>query len=88
MSWERYVTPLYQHLMHSEMATLGFIGIPLSIPCPIPYFEAQAIFLAEAWAGGGDLPPAAERTAWVEARRITVGARMQVPLVLWAHGWE
>ena len=47
---KRLVTPLYQHLMHVEMPSLGFIGIPLAVPCPIPFFECQAAYLAEAWA--------------------------------------
>ena len=39
---QRRVTPLYQHLLHARLPTLGFVGIPLSVPCPIPFFECQA----------------------------------------------
>ena len=38
---QRHVTPLYQHLLHAARPGLGFIGIPLSVPCPIPFFECQ-----------------------------------------------
>ena len=38
----RHTTPLYQHLLHARRPSLGFIGIPLAVPCPIPFFETQA----------------------------------------------
>ena len=47
---KRLVTPLYQHMQHATKPTLGFVGIQLSVPCPIPFFECQAAYLAEAWA--------------------------------------
>ena len=52
----RSVTPLYQHAIHATRPTLGFVGIQLSVPCPIPFFECQAAFIAEEWAR-----PAGER---------------------------
>lgn len=78
---ERYVTPLFQHLLHATRPTLGFIGIPLAVPCPIPFFECQAAYLAEFWARPSDGPaalaPTAERVEWVEQRRELVGDRPQ-----------
>jgi hypothetical protein len=49
---DRYIGPLYQHIIHADRPTLAFIGIPLSVPCPIPFFECQARFLANFWAEG------------------------------------
>ena len=73
---ERFVTPLYQHLMHAHRPTLGFIGVPLAVPCPIPFFECQAAYLAEAWARppASPLTTAAYREAWVKDRIAAVGA--------------
>ena len=48
-SGQRHVTPLYQHLLHASIPTLGFVGVPLSIPCPMPYFAAQARYIAACW---------------------------------------
>ena len=50
---QRHVTPLYLHLLHAEIPSLGFIGVPLSVPCPIPFFEIQAAYLGEHWAFDG-----------------------------------
>ena len=71
----RYVSPLYRHMLHAKTPTLAFIGIPLSIPCPIPFFEAQTTYLAEQWARDGGLSTEEERVAWVEERDQLVGAR-------------
>ena len=75
---QRLVTPLYQHLLHASRPTLGFVGIPLNVPCPIPYFECQAAYVAEAWARGPgsaeELTSEAEREAWVERRLAAVRA--------------
>jgi len=57
--------------MHARRPTLGFVGVPLAVPCPIPFFECQAAFLAEHWArpegndGPGALSSADERERWV-----------------------
>jgi hypothetical protein len=79
MHWQRFVSPLYLHLLHAQRPGLGFLGIPLSIPCPIPFFEAQARFLGAHWASPASEPRTseAEQTAWVEARRALVGERSQ-----------
>lgn len=44
--------------------------------CPIPFFECQAAYIAEAWARPPDaaLTTQAEREAWVSARLATVAA--------------
>jgi len=86
----RAVTPLYQHLQHATRPTLGFIGVQLSVPCPIPFFECQAAYLAEAWAR----PPAepmtseAEREAWVAQRleSVTASGREQDLHYTSSHG--
>ena len=72
---ERYVTPLYEHLQHARLPTLGFIGVPLAVPCPIPFFECQAAYLAEAWARpeGALLASEEARAEWVEQRLADVG---------------
>ena len=72
---KRWVTPLYEHLQHARRPTLGFIGIPRAVPCPIPFFECQAAYLAEAWSRppGEELTSEAERDAWVAARLDAVG---------------
>ena len=78
---ERFVTPLHQHVVHASMPTLGFVGIPLSVPCPIPFFECQAAYLAEQWARSDEAlhsPDAvATRGGWVAAMREAVGGRSQ-----------
>ena len=76
---KRLVTPLYQHLMHVERPSLGFIGIPLAVPCPIPFFECQAAYLAEAWARPDDddaqqLVSLGERQGWVSKRLSAVSS--------------
>merc|ERR1719498_1779859 len=65
---ERYVKPLFQHVLHATRPTLGFVGISLNVPCPIPFFECQAAYVAEAWARGpsDELAPKEEREAWVQ----------------------
>lgn len=78
---ERFVAPLHRHILHARAPTLAFVGIPLSVPCPIPFFECQAAYLAEEWARGDDElhAPAetARREGWVAALRAAVGARPQ-----------
>ena len=51
------------------------MGVPLAVPCPIPYFECQAAFLAEHLARPADAPMTgeAEREAWLEQRKEAVG---------------
>jgi cation diffusion facilitator CzcD-associated flavoprotein CzcO len=76
MHWQRSVSPLYLHLLHAQRPGLAFLGIPLSIPCPIPFFEAQARFLGAHWATTATQSEA-EQMAWVETRRMLVGERPQ-----------
>lgn len=72
----RAVTPLYLHLQHSRRPSLGFMGIQLSVPCPLPFFECQAAYLAEVWAlpPGEEMASLEERCAWVETRLATTAA--------------
>lgn len=76
----RYVAPLYQHIVHARFPSLFFLGIPLAVPCPIPFFEAQARFMA-AYLSGAVSPDAAttrsQREAWVLGRFNAVGERTQ-----------
>lgn len=72
----RYVAPLYQHVIHCHWPTLCFIGIPMSVPTPIPLFEAQARFVA-AHLSGSVASTREERETWVAKRRKAVGARTQ-----------
>jgi len=78
---ERSATPLYQHIMHASKPTLAFVGIPLSVPCPIPFFECQAAYLAEQWSRPDTQLAApdetAEREKWVASMRRAVGNRSQ-----------
>ena len=71
----RAVTPLYRHMLHASRPTLGFVGIQLSVPCPIPFFECQAAYIAEAWARSPTDSPLStreEREAWVAERVAAV----------------
>lgn len=71
----RSCRPLFLHLQHAERPTLGFVGIQLAVPCPIPTFEAQARYLGEAWATDeGALTPLDDRRSWVAQRLATVEA--------------
>eukprot|EP00808_Paulinella_micropora_P021721 g9528.t1 len=46
---QRFVAPLYQHVLHTSIPSLAFIGLPSSIPAPMLMFEAQARFVASEW---------------------------------------
>ena len=71
----RSCRPLFLHLQHAERPTLGFVGIQLAVPCPIPTFEAQSRYLGEAWANPeGALTSREERQRWVAQRLATVEA--------------
>ena len=89
---KRYVTPLYQHMLHVSRPSLGFVGVPLAVPCPIPYFECQAYFMAEHLARGGgggsgdgsgdELTTEEERARWLEQRMEAVGFETGRPMDL------
>lgn len=83
---QRHVTPLYEHLMHAQQPTLGFIGIPLSVPCPIPFFEIQAAYLGEHWATPQGLTAEAERCDWVPKRLASIEPRWQDTHLMGAPG--
>lgn len=36
-----FVEPLWMQAVHARRPTLCFIGMPLAVPCPVPFFEAQ-----------------------------------------------
>eukprot|EP00658_Telonema_sp_P-2_P059685 TRINITY_DN48832_c0_g1_i2.p1 TRINITY_DN48832_c0_g1~~TRINITY_DN48832_c0_g1_i2.p1 ORF type:complete len:339 (+),score=72.19 TRINITY_DN48832_c0_g1_i2:74-1018(+) len=76
MRWGRFVTPLYQHIVHATKPTLAFIGIPLMVPCPIPLFEVQSRFLAMEW-GLPARRTTHERESWVLSRERAVEPRSQ-----------
>ncbi|CAK0863201.1 unnamed protein product [Prorocentrum cordatum] len=69
----RYVAPLFMHVLHARRPSLGFIGVPLSVPVPIPLFEAQARFVAAHLRNQSTSTE--QRGAWVAARRAAVGER-------------
>lgn len=71
----RYVAPLHQHIVHARRPSLSFVGVPLSVPCPMPLFEAQAHFLSARLRR--PVEDTAARLAWVEARFALVGDRLQ-----------
>jgi len=85
----RYIEPLWMHVVHSRRPSLSFLGVPLHVPCPIPFIEAEsrlvASFLRRSTAPG----PAelAEMQAWVSARRETVAARSQDMHVMDENVW-
>ena len=86
----RAVTPLYLHMQHAVHPTLGFVGIHLAVPCPIPFFECQAAYLAEAWARPPveELSTADERAQWVASRlaRVEASGREQDLHYTSSHG--
>ncbi len=75
----RRVTPLYLHMQHARRPSLAFIGIQLAVPCPIPFFECQAAYLAEVWAQppGSDTTTLEERCAWVEDRLSRIASSVR-----------
>jgi len=81
----RYVAPLYMHVLHARRPSLGFVGVPLAVPCPIPLFEAQARFLAARFRHNEST--VAEREAWVAERRAVVGDRSQDMHFLSGGAW-
>lgn len=85
---ERFVTPLYEHIIHASRPTLGFIGIPLAVPCPIPFFECQAAYFAEhlARAARDEMTTSDERETWVADRASAIGDRKQDMHVTGAAG--
>jgi len=64
----RSVEPLFLHLQHVERPTLGFVGVQLAVPCPIPFFEAQALYLAEEWAAPGGIAAVEDKRRWLAER--------------------
>jgi thioredoxin reductase len=52
---DNLITPLYQHLLHIEQPTLGFIGVPLKV-IPFPLFEMQAKWFAAVLTGSALTP--------------------------------
>jgi len=86
---ERYVSPLYLHVLHARLPSLCFIGVPLAVPCPIPLFEAQARFAAAFLRGDATAAATkATREAWVAARRESVGERLQDMHFLGGSSWD
>lgn len=82
----RYVAPLFMHVLHARRPSLGFIGVPLSVPVPIPLFEAQARLVAAHLRSPGTT--AEEREAWVAARRAAVGERTMDLHFLAGDAWS
>jgi hypothetical protein len=66
---------LHQHLLHASRPTLGFVGIPLAVPCPVPFFECQAAYIAEHLArpAGRAMTSEPQRTAWLQGQMEAVG---------------
>mmetsp|Transcript_54039 Transcript_54039/g.126843 ORF Transcript_54039/g.126843 Transcript_54039/m.126843 type:complete len:509 (-) Transcript_54039:195-1721(-) len=64
-SENRYVAPLYQHVIHARRPSLSFVGIPLAVPCPVPLFEAQSYFAASHLSASWTTER--ERLQWVDA---------------------
>merc|ERR1712194_843050 len=71
----RSVAPLYEHIIHAQRPSLCFMGVPLAVPCPVPFFEAQARFLAAHLCR--NFTSREEREAWVSERLTAVGERPQ-----------
>ena len=66
---------MHQHLLHASRPTLGFVGIPLAVPCPVPFFECQAAYIAEHLArpAGRAMTSEPQRTAWLQGQMEAVG---------------
>lgn len=58
-----WVRKLYEHILYIEDPTLAFLGIPQRI-VPFPVAEAQAAFVARAWADRLALPCREEMLEW------------------------
>eukprot|EP00746_Dinoflagellata_sp_MGD_P016225 gnl/MRDRNA2_/MRDRNA2_136504_c0_seq1.p1 gnl/MRDRNA2_/MRDRNA2_136504_c0~~gnl/MRDRNA2_/MRDRNA2_136504_c0_seq1.p1 ORF type:complete len:480 (+),score=61.95 gnl/MRDRNA2_/MRDRNA2_136504_c0_seq1:52-1491(+) len=83
---QRYVSPLYMHVVHSKRPSLCFMGVPLHVPAPIPLFEAEARFIAARWCyDGTHEEDISLMEAWVAARKASVGERSQDIHVVDAH---
>mmetsp|Transcript_75196 Transcript_75196/g.201933 ORF Transcript_75196/g.201933 Transcript_75196/m.201933 type:complete len:288 (+) Transcript_75196:165-1028(+) len=82
----RYVAPLFMHVLHARRPSLGFIGVPLSVPVPIPLFEAQARFVAAHLRNQSTSTE--QRGAWVAARRAAVGERPMDMHFLAGDAWS
>ncbi|KAH9886366.1 putative flavin dependent monooxygenase [Xylariomycetidae sp. FL2044] len=63
-----YARRLYEHVLYIDDPTLAFLGIPQRV-VPLPISEAQAGFVARAWADRLPLPARAEMEEW-EARML------------------
>ena len=66
---DAFILDEYQGSDHSP------VGIPLAVPCPIPFFECQSAFVAEHWARPRD-GPAAPREALVPQPLDDAGHRV------------
>eukprot|EP00808_Paulinella_micropora_P013064 g41786.t1 len=74
---QRFVAPLYQHVLHTSIPSLAFIGLPSSIPAPMLMFEAQARFVASEWSKQKLSSSEAVRVQWVQERFKQAGTRKQ-----------
>lgn len=87
----RYVAPVHMHVVHARRPSLCFLGLPLSVPVPMPLFEAQSLFIATHFSqqllGNGEAGRA-EREAWVAARRAAVGDRTMDMHFLANESWR
>lgn len=57
---DNFVSPLYQDVLHVELPSLAFIGVPFRV-VPFPLFAVQARWFARLLAGRFVLPTAAQR---------------------------
>ena len=62
-------------MLHASRPTLSFVGIPLAVPCPVPFFECQAAYIAEHLArpAGRAMTSEPQRTAWLQGQMEAVG---------------
>ena len=72
---QRSTLRLHQHMLHASRPTLSFVGIPLAVPCPVPFFECQAAYIAEHLArpAGRAMTSEPQRTAWLQGQMEAVG---------------
>ncbi|XP_076470292.1 uncharacterized protein LOC143300470 [Babylonia areolata] len=84
------VTPLYKHLIHTQLPSLSFIGICKTV-CPFPQFHIQVLLVLATLDGSCRLPSREEMDADAEAdfqKRLSEGLPKRYAHLMAVRQWD